>query len=67
VSLIGPIDPIDKKGQLVYTMDSKTWYALVFVEPGTSMGTWQFAGNALAVHTKNTTSFQVRYTVDAYN
>jgi hypothetical protein len=66
VSLIGPIDPADKKGQLVYTMDGKTWFALVFVDPGTQMGTWQFSGNAIAVHTKNTTPFQVSYTVNAH-
>ena len=66
VSLIGPIDPADKKGQLVYTMDGKTWFALVFVDPDTQMGTWQFSGNAIAVHTKNTTPFQVSYTVNAH-
>src|SRR5256712_1052091 len=67
VSLVGPIDPSDKKGQLVYTMDGKTWFALVFVDPGTAMGTWQFSGNAIAVHTMHTTPFQVSYTVDAHN
>ncbi len=67
VTLIGPIDPSDSKGQLVYTMDGKTWYALVFVDSGMQAGTWKFSGNALAVHTKNTTPFQVSYTVDAHN
>ncbi len=67
VTLIGPIDPNDKKGQLVYTMDGNTWYALVFVDSGMQMGTWKFSGNALAVHTKNTTPFQVSYTIDAHN
>jgi len=66
VSLIGPINPSDNKGQPVYTMDGKTWYALVFVDPGNQMGTWQFAGNAIAVHTLHTTPFQVSYTVDAH-
>jgi hypothetical protein len=66
VSLIGPIDPTDKKGQLVYTMDGKTWYALV-IEEGPQTGTWNFVGNAIAVHTKNTTPFQVSYTVDAHS
>ncbi len=67
VSLIGPIDPNENKGQMVYTMDGKTWFALVFVEPGTQTGTWEFVGNAIAVHTKNTDPFQVSYTVDAHN
>jgi hypothetical protein len=61
-----PIDPADKKGQMVYTIDGKTWYGLVFVDPGTQMGTWEFSGNALAVHTLHTTPFQVSYTVDAH-
>src|SRR2546428_68299 len=67
VSLVGPIDPADKKGQLVYTIDGKTWFALVFVDPRAAMGTWEFSGNALAVHTMHTTPFQVSYTVDAHN
>jgi len=67
VSLVGPIDPADKKGQLVYTIDGKTWFALVFVDSGAAMGTWEFSGNALAVHTMHTTPFQVSYTVDAHN
>ena len=67
VSLVGPIDPVDKKGQLVYTIDGKTWFALVFVDPGTAMGTWEFSGNAIAVHTKHTTPFQASYTVDAHS
>ena len=66
VSLIGPIDPTDNKGQPVYTMDGKTWYALVFVDPTNQMGTWQFVGNAIAVHTLHTTPFKVSYTVYAH-
>jgi hypothetical protein len=65
VSLIGPIDSTDKKGQSVYTMDGKTWFALGLVDPGTQMGTWQFSGNAIAIHTKNATQFHVSYTVDS--
>jgi len=67
VSLIGPINnATDNQGQMVYTMDGKTYYALVFLDPGVQMGTWEFAGNAIAVHTLHTTSFQVSYTVDAH-
>jgi len=40
---------------------------LVFVDSGAAMGTWEFSGNALAVHTMHTTPFQVSYTVDAHN
>ena len=61
-----PISDSDKKGQMVYTIDGKTWFGLVFVDPGNTMGTWQFSGNALAVHTIHTTPFQVSYTVSAH-
>ena len=65
VSLIGPINPTDRKGQSVYTMDGKTWFALALVDPGNQMGTWQFSGNAIAVHTMNSTQFHVSYTIDS--
>ncbi|MGI0069974.1 MAG: hypothetical protein ACREAN_06950 [Nitrosopumilaceae archaeon] len=66
VTLI-PINGTDKNGQLVYTIDGQTWYGLVFVDYyNTQMGTWSFAGNALAVHTVHTTPFQVSYSVAAH-
>jgi hypothetical protein len=66
VTLI-PINGTDNNGQLVYTIDGKTWYGLVFVDYyNTAMGTCSFAGNALAVHTVHITPFQVSYTVTAH-
>ena len=66
VTLI-PINATDKSGQLVYTIDGQKWYGLVFVDYYNSqMGTWPFAGNALAVHTIHSTPFHVSYTVVAH-
>ena len=65
VALHGPLAPGEDAGQKTWTPDGKTKFALTFVEPGNSMGTWIFSGNALAVHTKNTEPFTVSYSVVA--
>ena len=65
VALTGPLAEGEDKGQPIWTPDGKTKFALTFVDPQTAAGTWNFAGNALAVHTKNTTPFTVSYTVAA--
>jgi hypothetical protein len=65
VSLVGPLADGEDKGQPIWTPDGKTKFALTFVDPQNSMGTWAFSGNALAVHTKNTTPFTVSYSVTA--
>lgn len=65
VSLHGPLAEGEDKGQAIWTPDGETKFALTFVDPETSMGTWLFAGNALAVHTKNTEEFTVSYSVAA--
>ena len=38
---------------------------MTLVDPETSMGTWAFSGNALAVHTMNEDQFTVSYSVTA--
>ena len=65
VALTGPLADGEDNGQPIWTPDGKTKFALTFVDPGNSMGTWAFSGNALAVHTKNTTPFTVSYSVTA--
>ena len=65
VALTGPLAEGEDKGQPIWTPDGKTKFALTLVDPQASAGTWNFAGNALAVHTKNTTPFTVSYTVAA--
>ncbi|MDE1842696.1 MAG: copper-binding protein, partial [Thaumarchaeota archaeon] len=63
VALHGPLGPGEDKGQAIWTPDGTTKYALTFVDPQNSAGTWQFTGDALAVHTLHTTPFQVSYSV----
>ena len=65
VALTGPLKDGEDKGQAIWNPDGKTKFALTFVDPANSMGTWIFSGNALAVHTKKTTPFQVSYSVVA--
>jgi len=64
VALTGPLAEGQDKGQPIWTPDGKTKFALTLVESDAA-GTWHFAGNALAVHTKKTEPFTVSYTVVA--
>ena len=64
VTLHGPLADGEDKGQAIWTPDGKTKFALTFVDPKNAKGEWQFAGNALAVHTMNTDPFIVDYKVD---
>ncbi|MBM2851657.1 MAG: hypothetical protein HW420_204, partial [Candidatus Nitrosotenuis sp.] len=62
VALHGPLAEGEDSGQPIWSPDGKTKFALTFVDPEQASGTWNFAGNALAVHTKNTEPFTVSYT-----
>ncbi len=64
VALHGPLADGEDKGQAIWTPDGETKFALTFVNPNSANGKWQFAGNALAVHTMNTEPFVVDYKVD---
>jgi hypothetical protein len=64
VALHGPLDEGEENGQAIWTPDGDTIFALTFVDPETSTGTWSFSGNALAVHTLNSDPFTVNYTVE---
>ena len=64
VTLHGPLADGEDKGQAIWTPDGETKFALTFVDPMKAKGEWKFAGNALAVHTKNPTPFIVDYQVD---
>ena len=66
VVLHGPLAEGEDKGQKIWTPDGETKFALTFVDPKTSMGSWTFAGNALAVHTTNEEPFTVSYSVAAW-
>jgi len=65
VALHGPLAAGEDMGQAIWTPDGKTKFALTLVDDETNMGTWAFAGNALAVHTMNETPFTVSYSVVA--
>ena len=64
VTLHGPLADGEDKGQAIWTPDGVTKFALTFVDPNNAKGEWQFAGNALAVHTMNTEPFIVDYKID---
>ncbi len=64
VALHGPLQPgQEQHGQPIWSPDGKTFYALSFVDKENSMGTWQFAANAIALHTMKNTPFTVSYSV----
>jgi len=65
VALHGPLAEGEDNGQPIWTPDGETKFALTFVDQETSMGTWAFAGNALAVHTMNEEQFTVSFSVVA--
>jgi plastocyanin len=64
VTLHGPLAVGEDAGQAIWSADGKTKFALTFVDPKNAKGEWEFAGNALAVHTMKTTPFIVDYKVD---
>jgi len=63
VALHGPLADGEDNGQPIWTPDGKTKFALTLIDPQSSMGSWIFTGNALAVHTMNKDPFTVSYSV----
>ena len=64
VTLHGPLAEGDDNGQIIWTPDGETKFALTLVDQKSKKGTWEFSGNALAVHTFNSEPFIVDYKVD---
>lgn len=62
VSLNGPVGP-DESPDLIWTPDGSTIFELTFIDPKNKMGSWEFSGNALALHTLNTNGFTASYSV----
>jgi len=62
VTLRGPIGA-DEKPAKTWTPDGETIFELTFVDRKNAKGEWGFSGNALAVHTMNTETFQVDYKI----
>jgi len=63
VTLTGPIADEDIGGQLIWSPDDETNFALTFIDNGLSSGGWYFAGNALALHSMSSTPFSASYSV----
>jgi plastocyanin len=64
VTLHGPLAAGEDSGQPIWTPDGKTKFALTLVDQNKARGSWDFAGNALAVHTMNTETFITDYKLD---
>lgn len=64
VSLKGPLGSGEDKGQPIWTPDGKTKFELTLVDQKSAKGTWEFEGNALALHTMKTTKFIADYKLD---
>ena len=64
VSLKGPLGPDEDYDGPIWTPDGETEFALTLVDNKRAKGSWEFEGNALAVHTFRTTTFVIDYQVD---
>ena len=64
ISLRGPIGA-DESPIRTWTPDGETIFELTFIDPENSAGSWEFEGNAVAVHTMFPTPFTVSYSVSA--
>ncbi|MFB3114152.1 MAG: hypothetical protein ACE1YZ_04245, partial [Nitrosopumilaceae archaeon] len=53
-------------GQPTWTVDGDTVYGLSLVKPGTSAGSFEFTGAALALHTSSTEPFSATVSVDGW-
>jgi hypothetical protein len=63
VTIHGPLAEGEDGGQAIWSPDGETKYALTFIDNQGKSGGWAFAGNALALHTKNKTPFTATYSV----
>ena len=54
------------KGQPTWTVDGKTVYGLTLINPGTTSGTTEFTGGALALHSMNAEPFTATVSLDGW-
>src|SRR5574342_274529 len=66
IVILHEINKEDAKGQPTWTVDGNTIFGLTLVDPGTSAGSYEFTGAALALHTKNTNKFTATVSVDGW-
>jgi len=64
VSLRGPLAE-GETADPIWTPDGETVFALTFVDAKNSMGSWEFSGNALAVHTMKSSPMTTSFSVSA--
>ena len=64
VTLRGPLAPNEFTAKPIWTPDGETKFELTLVDQKSEKGTWDFSGNALAVHTFNENQFIIDYKVD---
>ena len=62
VSLIGPLERGEIKGQPTWISGDKT-YGFTFIRADRTSGTWEFSGNGVAFHSMKPDPFSVSYTV----
>jgi len=64
VSLLGPVEADDLRGQAIWSPDGETNYALTLIDTGTNMGVENtISGNAIALHTMNPDGFTATYSI----
>lgn len=64
VSLLGPVEEGDLRGQMTWSPDGETYYALTLIDTGTNMGVENtISGNAIALHTMNPDGFTATYSI----
>jgi len=66
IVVLHEISKDEAKGQPTWTVDGDTVYGLSLIDPGTSAGSFEFTGAALALHTPNTNEFTATVSVDGW-
>lgn len=66
IVVLHEITKADVKGQPTWTVDGSTVYGLSLIEPGTTAGSFEFTGAALALHTTKTESFTATVSIDGW-
>ncbi|MGI0008852.1 MAG: DUF7482 domain-containing protein, partial [Nitrosopumilaceae archaeon] len=66
IVVLHEINKEDAKGQPTWTVDADTIFGLTLVDPSTNVGSYEFTGAALALHTKNTSKFTTTVSVDGW-
>jgi len=66
IVVLHEISKDEARGQPIWTVDGETFYGLSLIDPGTSAGSFEFTGAALALHTPNPNKFTATVSVDGW-